>query len=103
MNRYTIIVDDQRVAVDAVGYDELVFQIDPSIHAVQWYGTYGEIEYKTVFDPVTKTVSKPQNEIFENATRFQNALDAWQVADIQAKEAQQAVVNPPEASSNGGV
>lgn len=100
MNRYTIIAEDKFVSVDGVGYENVTLIIDPLIHAVQWYGTYGEIEYTVSFDPVTKTILKPQNELFEDPSRFQAALDAWQVADLQAKEAAEAASQTP---ANGGV
>lgn len=103
MNRYTIVVDDKFVSVDGVGYNDVVISLDPSIHAVQWYGNYGEIEYGSVFDPVTKAITKPQNEVFEDASLFQAALDAWRVSDIQAKEARAASEVSVQAQANGGV
>lgn len=97
MNRYTIVVEDKFVSVDDVGYNDVILNIAPSIHAVQWYGAYGEIEYNPVFDAELKTITKQPNEIFEDSTRFQAALDAWGVADTQAKEATQASVQAATA------
>lgn len=77
MNVFTIINEDKFVSVDGVGYSSIDFELDPSIHAVQWYGNYGEIEYSPVFDEKTKTITKPPNEIITDYSLFQSALDAW--------------------------
>ena len=46
MSTLTIITDDKLIVVDGTG---LVcnFDIDPDIHAVQWNGTTGHVEYKS--------------------------------------------------------
>lgn len=75
MNRFTIIADDKSVSIDGVGRSPLEFEIDPSIHAVQWYGAFGEVEFKMEFDG-TKIV-KPSNQMIADYAAFQSALDAW--------------------------
>lgn len=75
MNQFTLVPEDRLVSVDGVGYN-IDYTIDPSIHAVQWYGTYGEVEFKPVFNKELKQIVKPQNEIIEDYVQFQNALDA---------------------------
>lgn len=95
MNRYTIIVEDKSVSVDGVGYSDVSIDLPTTIHAVQWYGTYGEIEFSPIFNPETTTITKASNEIFTNPDRFKSALDAWIVADLQAKEALEAAQKPP--------
>lgn len=45
--RITVIPSDKRVVIDGVGYNEIdLSSLDPSIHAIQWHGTYGEVEIK---------------------------------------------------------
>lgn len=88
MDKYTIMADDGYVSVDGLGFKDLPLQLSSEIHAVQWYGTYGEIEYRPAFNPETKLTSKEPNEVFENPAKFQQALDVWEIAKIQAKEAQ---------------
>ena len=46
MNRFTIIPEDQYVSIDGVGFSPVIFSIDTDIHAVQWHGESGEVEYK---------------------------------------------------------
>jgi len=53
-------------------------QLDPSIHAVQWYGEYGEVEFKTKFE--NGQIVKPQNQIITDVTPYQWAVDVWSVA-----------------------
>lgn len=81
--KFTIIPDDGFVSKDGVGYSGLTFEIDQTIHAVQWYGDFGEIEYKNKV--VNGTIVKEQNEGMIEYNRFISALNAWQVADDLAK------------------
>lgn len=73
--KITIISDDGLVSKDGVAYSGLNFNIDPTIHAIQWYDTFGEVEYRVVY--ADGTVSKPQNRMVNDSTEFQSALDAW--------------------------
>jgi hypothetical protein len=73
--RYTIIPSDSLVSVDGVAKAPVELTIDPTIHAVQWYGEFGEIEYSSQF--VDGAIVKPNNEVFTDAAQFQDALDAW--------------------------
>jgi len=77
--KLVIVADDARVVVDAVGYDGLdMSQLDPTVHAVQWVGEYGEIEYKSVF--AEGVITKPNNQIITGIAPYQWAIDAWNVA-----------------------
>lgn len=72
--RITIIPDDKTVTVDGEGYGNLDLSfIDPTIHAIQWYDTHGEIERR---DPVTKKMTS--NEEIMSIDGFQQALTVWQ-------------------------
>ena len=71
MNRFTIIPEDKYVSVDGIGFVPVEFSIDTDIHAVQWYGTHGEIEYKT---------EGKHNERFTDHSQFANVITAYQEA-----------------------
>lgn len=92
MNKVTIIPENGLVMVDGRVIEGLdMSSIDPSIHAVQWYGNYGEVEYKShhvLEDNGSASLVKPANEIITDISPFQSAIDAWEVA----KEAED---NPP--------
>lgn len=84
--KLTIIADDKAVGVDGVFFESLdLSQLEPSIHAVQWYGEYGEVEYKTVF--ADGVISKPANQIITDVTPYQFAVDAWNAAKDAAPQA----------------
>ena len=92
--RFVIIADDARVGIDALNYDGLdMSQLDPSIHAIQWYGEYGEIEFKTKFE--NGQIVKPQNQIITDVTPYQWAVDAWNAA----KAAEDAAIAAAEAEA----
>ena len=77
--RLTIIADDQRVGVDNEFFEPIdLSALDQSIHAVQWYGEYGEVEFKAVFE--NGVFSKPQNQFITDVAPYQFAIDAWQAA-----------------------
>jgi hypothetical protein len=104
--RLVIIADDARVGIDALNYDGLdMSQLDPSIHAVQWYGEYGEVEYKSVF--ADGQITKPQNKVITDITPYQWAVDVWnsaklaEEAAIAAAEAAQAEAAPNQPVVNG--
>jgi hypothetical protein len=83
--KLTIVADDQCVGVDGEFFAPLeLTQLDPAIHALQWYGDYGEIEFKTVF--ANGAITKPQNQLIADITPFQFAVDAWNAkkAEIDA-------------------
>jgi hypothetical protein len=46
------------------------------IHVVQWYGTVGEVEFKT--DYIANT--RKHNERFDDFTPYQKFVDAWTAA-----------------------
>lgn len=73
--RVTIIPADGFVSVNGEGYGRLDLSfMGADIHALQWYGTDGEIERR---DGRGRIVA---NEEFADLTPYQPALDAWQVA-----------------------
>jgi hypothetical protein len=74
--RLTIIADDKTVGVDGKFYLDIdLTKLDATIHAVQWYGEYGEVEYKTQFQ--NGAIVKPANLLFTDITPYQFAIDGW--------------------------
>jgi hypothetical protein len=70
--RVTIIPADGFVSIDGEGFSGLDLSfMATDIHAVQWYGTDGELERK---DNRGKIVA---NEIFTDISPYQAAIDAW--------------------------
>jgi hypothetical protein len=83
--KLTIVADDGAVGIDGKFFSGIELpQLDPAIHAVQWYGEYGEIEFKTVF--ANGALTKPQNQLITDITPFQFAVGAWNAkkAEIDA-------------------
>ena len=74
--KLTIIPEDMTVLIDGdrfgISCQELV---DQGVHAVQWSGTIGHIEFKDAADG-----SKPANQVIEDIERFQPIIDAWHAA-----------------------
>ncbi len=70
--RVTIIPADGFVSIDGQGFNNLDLSfMDPSIHAIQWYGTDGELERK---DNRGKIIA---NEAVFDISPYQAAVDAW--------------------------
>jgi len=91
--KLVIIADDSRVCVDSVCYDELgMGELDPTIHAVQWDGVYGEVEYKSVFE--NGQITKPQNQIITSIDSYQWAIDVWSEANASELAAIAAATIP---------
>lgn len=91
--RLTIVADDGAVGVDGEFISGLdLSQLDASIHAVQWNGEYGEVEYKTRFE--NGALVKPANALITDVTPYQFAIDAWNSAKAQAALAEAANLLP---------
>lgn len=83
--RITIIPSDSRVVIDGVGHDGInLSSIDPSIHAIQWYGTDGEIEIK---DYRGRSLENKEITSFDE---FAFVIPLWEAADAveQQKKAE---------------
>jgi hypothetical protein len=78
--RVTIIPSDGFVSIDGNGFSDLdLSSIDPSVHAVQWYETHGEIEFKNAV-----TGKMVTNTEITSLEQFQVAIDAWNTAKSQS-------------------
>jgi hypothetical protein len=87
--RATIIPADTFCSVDGVGFVGVdMTSVGPAIHAVQWYGAYGEVE---VQDPVTgKMVGN--NEII-SLDEYQAVMDSYWAIRNAEEAAQQAAID----------
>ncbi|MCH7793836.1 MAG: hypothetical protein IH900_01665 [Proteobacteria bacterium] len=68
--RVTIIANDGKVGVDGVFRAVDLSTLDPNIHAVQWDGVVGHIEFK----------DNSANEAITDISAFQSFIDAWTAA-----------------------
>ena len=85
--RATIVPFDSVVTIDGVSFNDIdMTGIDPQVHAVQWYGTKGTVEYA---DP--DTFEMLRNEPITSMAAFQSQLDQFAAmkaaADAEAQEA----------------
>ena len=101
--RVTIIADDKRVGVNNEFFEPVeLSQLDPTIHAVQWYGEYGEVEYKTFFE--NGVIVRAANTIITDITPYQFAVDAWAEAKTAHEEAMvqaaQAAIDQPTTTGS---
>lgn len=74
MARVTVIVDDNLVIVNGKPHT-IDCSAFPAIHAIQWFGQNGEIEFKPTLE------GQPPNQAFTDVTPFQSLIDAWQFAE----------------------
>lgn len=74
--RLTIVCDDNIVIKDGIAHilDSTLFP--SNIHALQWYGTWGEVEFKH-----TPGENKLQNKKIDNLSEFESLLSAWEVVN----------------------
>lgn len=90
MNSRVIIVPSDGLVIAngfTIGGLDLSF-MDPSIHAVQWYGTFGEVERKDEFGRMVA------NEPITSLADFQQALDLWQSTKTAIEASQQQPQEP---------
>jgi hypothetical protein len=93
--RLTIVPIDGVVYVDGVSYSGLDLSFVPAdVHALQWYATYGELEFKRLF--VDGQLFHPENQMLTELPAWANtAKFAWDAAKI-AEEARLAVEQAAE-------
>lgn len=67
--RITVIADDKSISIDGETYDKISMPELPSnIHAIQWYDTFGEIEFKT--EVQGNKFIKPENQIITDLNSY---------------------------------
>ncbi len=82
--RFTLIVPDGTMAIDDVGHQINVSSAPSGLHAVQWYGAWGEEEWSDERGRIVR------NQEITEPSPYQWAIDAWTVAEQEAQEAQAA-------------
>lgn len=91
--RVTIIRKDGFVSVDGDGFDKLDLSFLPdTLHAVQWYGTVGEVE---LYEPHPYKVVMAPSQTITSLDEYQQCLDLWDIA----KAARDAAVLQAEAEA----
>jgi hypothetical protein len=71
--RLTIIKDDSTVIIGGIYYSIDLSILPIGFHALQWYNTYGEIEWK---DERGRMV---RNQEISSITDYQWIIDAWNI------------------------
>jgi hypothetical protein len=96
--RLTIVPADGAVYVDGASYSDLDLSFIPSeVHALQWYDTYGELEFKRSF--VNGQIVHPANEMLTELPAWANtAKTVWDAAKVAEAEAQLAAQQAAEAA-----
>lgn len=86
--RATIVADDNIVLVDGkpqtVDCQQLVTE---GKHAVQWYSTFGEVEFRNELDAATQEVTRKANEKITDFAPYQSYVDAWNVENTKQEAA----------------
>jgi hypothetical protein len=93
--RVSIIAPDQVVVVDggALVITMVLELLTQDIHAVQWYGDFGEIEFATHWLPDEQRFDRKPNERITDFSEFQKYVDRWH----QAKDTLMFTWTPNEA------
>ena len=76
--RITVINSDKSIGIDGEFYSSLTFELTDSIHAIQWYGTWGEIEYSLIL--LNGQPFKPENTVITTFTQYEYLIEVWQQA-----------------------
>jgi hypothetical protein len=90
--RVTIIVDDNKVVVEGIAYTiDCSALIEADVHAVQWFGDRGEIEFST--DP--DTGNRLPNAMITDVSPFQFLIDAWMTEAQKPEPEPETPTAPP--------
>lgn len=79
--RVTVINPDKAIGVDGEFYSGLTFGLSDDIHAIQWYGTWGEVEYALTL--VDGQPFKPENKSITDFTPYEHLIAVWQQAKTE--------------------
>ncbi|MGY2987726.1 hypothetical protein [Bradyrhizobium sp. USDA 4508] len=96
--RVTIVVDDNLVIIDGrpAKVDLSPLKRD-QIHAVQWYGAYGEVEFRGGFDIERKIPTGVPNKFIDNFGPYQRYVDAHHHSLIKQAADEKAAAEKLEA------
>lgn len=88
--RLTIIPVDGIVSVDGVAFAKFdLSQIPETVHAIQWYGAFGEIEHKDL-----ETGKILANEEITNIDDYLFAVDLWNTRNQEDEAFKQSIQTP---------
>lgn len=91
--RITVVPSDKRVTIDGKGYEDInLSSLDPSIHAIQWYGTDGEVEIKDARGRIV------ENRVIDSFEEFAFVVTLWEAAK-EADEFLKAQINAAAQTS----
>lgn len=76
--RVTIIKDDNAVYLDGSSRRVDCSMLPSDFHALQWYGTWGEIEFVT--DVSQAPPQRKPNQVIRDLEPYQALIDAWKGA-----------------------
>lgn len=82
--RVVIVREDNAVLVDGVPYAVDCSTLPADIHAVQWDGLAGEVEYSIVACSHCGSRSKKGNEFIRDLAPYQKYVDGWHAAKAEA-------------------
>lgn len=85
--RVTVINSDKAIGVAGEFFTGLQFDLDPAIHAIQWYDTWGEVEHAITL--VDGRPFKSENTVITDFTPYEYLLQSWQTAK-DAADAEEA-------------
>jgi hypothetical protein len=72
-----IVPNDNLFIVDGLTKKGFEFSVDPNIHAVSWYDTQGEIEFKEQL--VDGKIIKNANLVINDLKQFVNIIEQWKI------------------------
>ncbi|MEZ6855001.1 hypothetical protein [Halodesulfovibrio aestuarii] len=89
----TVIPADKFIQVDGVGFEPVEFEYDEGVHAIQWDGVNGHIEFVTSDGGIMTTpVSQMEVQPYVDAWQAEKArLDALENAQAEEDETQQRI------------
>lgn len=84
--RFTIIRETNTVAVDSLAFTIDCSTLPVDVHAIQWDGAYGEVEYAVKRCDHCGARSKQANATIRDMSPYQPYLDAWILAKAAADQ-----------------
>ena len=96
--RLTIIPTDGAVYIDGAAYSGLDLSFIPTdVHALQWYDTYGELEFKRSF--IDGQVVHPSNQLINELPEWAGtAQESWNAAKVAEETALAEAIAYAEAN-----
>lgn len=93
MGKVTIVREDNMVYLDGKPRQIDCSALPADVHAVQWDGAGGEVEYATMRCSACGGVSRKPNERISDLSPYQAFVDAWNALAAAEAQAQAAAVS----------